>query len=61
MGSPCSTCKRFDREVQDANVCEAFPDGIPLTIFRGGSHDAPVPGDGGLTYEPLPEFKEMMK
>lgn len=59
MGSPCSMCKWYDREVQDATVCAAFPDGIPNKILMAGTHNVPVAGDGGITFEPTPDVADL--
>jgi hypothetical protein len=52
-GSICAHCARFNRDVKDRDVCEAFPEGIPREILFGGDHDSPVPGDNGLFFVPL--------
>jgi len=56
---PCATCARFDREDRTREVCTAFPGGIPTAILEGQvDHKTPVPGDCGLTYEPVAGWTE---
>lgn len=57
-------CIRIDADpdgepaaVRGTYRCEAFPDGIPETIFVGPDHVAPVPGDHGLLFEARPGLK----
>lgn len=46
----CATCDHWDVGEQ---VCEAFPDGIPDSIFLyGNPHTESVPGDQGIRFEP---------
>jgi hypothetical protein len=59
---PCSKkgCKHYrgvaqpdGTEATEADVCAAFPDGIPAEIALGlNMHTAPFPGDHGVRYEP---------
>lgn len=59
VDSQCSRCKRFNEKIQMVDgepkfVCEAFPDGIPDTIFKNEfNHTGPYPGDGGLRFVPI--------
>lgn len=47
----CRFCRRFDPEEW---ACAAFPSRIPGALDLGGAdHRAPLPGDGGLRFEPL--------
>ena len=49
----CATCKHFRDDVEDENVCEAFPDGIPEEIITDEfDHREPHPDDNGIQYEP---------
>ncbi len=53
----CSDCVHFDALNPIARLCAAFPDGIPLPIWKGeNDHTKSYPGDGGIRYEPV-EFK----
>jgi hypothetical protein len=48
---PCTNCRRFHRSNRASETCDAFPQGIPACILRGGNdHRQPVPGDRGLTF-----------
>lgn len=52
--SPCTSCKHFNVDVREENVCTAFPDGIPREIFFGyNQHRGPVDGDHGIHWEPV--------
>lgn len=51
--SQCSTCKhwRTFTGLDDA-TCDAFPEGIPRSIFwNEQDHRRPAEGDGGLRWE----------
>lgn len=49
----CITCKHL----QNMSKCDAFPDGIPMSITSGQQlHDKPVFNDQGITWEPREEF-----
>jgi hypothetical protein len=46
----CHWCRRFE---PDSWSCAAFPGGVPGALDLGGAdHRAPLPGDGGLRFEP---------
>jgi len=46
----CLWCRRFDIETWS---CAAFPERVPGALTMGGAdHRAPLPGDGGLRFEP---------
>lgn len=59
IDSQCSRCKRFNEKIQLVDgrakfVCEAFPDGIPDSVFMNeADHSKPFPGDGGLQFVPI--------
>lgn len=45
----CFFCRRFP--TGRGRVCDAYPDGIPLEIFRNEvDHTKPYKGDHGLTF-----------
>ena len=49
----CNTCIHYNK---DGRTCKAFPDLIPFEIRNGSNpHTAPMEGDNGIMYEPLPE------
>ena len=53
----CATCKHLNRGTFTS--CAAYPGGIPLPILSGDiSHDAPLPKDNGIQFEPLPESEK---
>jgi hypothetical protein len=53
-GNACMNCKHFNDEVQNRNVCKAFPDGIPVKILIGeNDHTKPYPGDHGVRFTPI--------
>jgi hypothetical protein len=65
--SQCDTCARYRPAINNPTgkgppTCEAFPDGIPMLVFRNGvDHRGPVPGDHGLRWlsdggEEFPEW-----
>ena len=57
QGVACSSCKHFDRETLDREVCKAYPDGIPAQILSGNyAHRTPFEGDNGIHWEPVPEM-----
>ena len=43
----CNRCKHLRRGI----TCDAFPNGIPMSILRNGEHFLPVPGDTGIVFE----------
>jgi hypothetical protein len=46
------TCDRC-RHLIDKRICSAFPDGIPLEIWKGRhDHQTPYAGDNGIQFEP---------
>lgn len=48
--SQCYKCKRYN----EADICRAFPDGIPSKIFTGeADHTKPFPGDHGIQFEAI--------
>lgn len=49
----CMGCNRFNEDELSRNVCEAFPDGIPLPILQSDwDHRLRFAGDGGLKFDP---------
>ena len=47
----CYTCAHW---VRDTGGCKAYPDGILVGIMSGDlDHSEPLPGDGGITYQPI--------
>ena len=50
----CSFCQRFDRTNPVARKCSAFPEGIPLEIWKGeNDHTTAYPGDNGIQFQPV--------
>jgi hypothetical protein len=48
----CTTCKHLNMDRYSDHVCDAFPNGIPDEIWRGGNdHKKPYPGDHGIRFE----------
>ncbi len=54
-GPVCRFCKHFSIKGSiDSGfpVCDAFPDGIPVEIWKGdNNHTKPYPGDHGIQFE----------
>lgn len=52
-GTPmCFGCRHFNRKLNDRFSCDAFPDGIPVTIILNTlDHAFPAPDDNGVRYE----------
>lgn len=49
----CVSCIHYDY----ANLCAAFPAGIPEEIMDGTfDHRRPYPGDQGIRWEPMPGY-----
>lgn len=50
----CSLCVHLNRADVSERKCSAFPDGIPLEIWKGGNdHTAPYKNDNGIRFEPI--------
>lgn len=50
----CFECAHFQGMVDRKVRCAAFPDGIPIEVFRG-IHNEPVDGDHGIRFVPYEE------
>ena len=49
----CSSCVHFDTS-STARICSAFPDGIPVEIWKGeNDHTAPYKNDNGIRFESI--------
>ena len=56
ISTQCLQCKHY----LAAQVCDAFPDGIPIEIFTGEvDHRQPYKGDHGIQFELDENFKEV--
>ena len=50
----CLFCKRFNHNIINKNICDAFADGIPENILLNKvDHRKEVSGDGGLLFDPI--------
>ncbi len=48
----CSRCVHKRNEPGKRRICAAFPNGIPLEIWKGENpHTEPYPGDNGIRFE----------
>ena len=51
--SKCLNCKNYIVSDDMSDKCKAFPDGIPLEIFREEiDHSKPYENDSGVCFEP---------
>ena len=58
----CSYCTHFDASRRDAEVCPAYPKGIPAVILQGRSvHLTSIGDDNGIVFTPKPGFEYMGK
>jgi hypothetical protein len=49
----CTWCCHL-RDYGVDHQCDAFPNGIPMEIWKGqNDHREPFPGDGGIVFEPI--------
>lgn len=49
----CSYCKHLRVRVKEGRTCDAFEDGIPMSIWLGeNDHADPFPGDNDIQFEP---------
>lgn len=50
----CSLCVHLNRSDVRERKCSAFPDGIPLPIWKGeNNHTEPYPGDHEIHFESI--------
>lgn len=50
----CTLCDNFDMSAPVARLCTAFPNGIPLAIWKGeNNHRTEYPGDNGIHFKPI--------
>jgi hypothetical protein len=48
----CTLCNHFNRESPIRRRCKAFPEGIPLEIWKGeNDHTQPFDDDNGILYK----------
>lgn len=48
----CSTCLHLHADELPRTRCDAFPEGIPPSVWRADNrHRRAVPGDHGIRYE----------
>lgn len=61
-GCLCITCKHFDTQKYEREVCTAFPSGISVDIFLNRvNHRKPLKGDHGVRWEPKAGFEWMQE
>ena len=59
-GNSCAFCVHFNENDSENITCAAYPEGIPEDIVLGtNDHRAPVKGDHGLQFSPLPGFEHL--
>jgi hypothetical protein len=53
--SQCTACTHLDRQAEQDQLCNAFPDGIPDEIWKNEvPHTDSYPGDNGIHLELIP-------